>query len=134
MLVQEYLAEIESAGEWSFVYIEGAFSHAVLKRPATGDFRVQTENGGSHTPARAAPDLVRQADRVVAAIDSPWLYARVDAIETGGRLLLMELEVVEPSLFLDAAPDAARRFAGAIARAAGGRVDAPAPAAAGERR
>jgi glutathione synthase/RimK-type ligase-like ATP-grasp enzyme len=100
------------------VYIGGAFSHAVRKRPASGDFRVQTELGGTYAAARADASLVRQADRVVAAIDSPWLYARVDGVESGGRLLLMELEVVEPSLFLDAAPDAARRFADAIDGAA----------------
>ena len=118
ILVQEYLPEIESGGEWSLVYIDGAFSHAVRKRPASGDFRVQTELGGTFAAARAEPALVRQADRVLAAIDSPWLYARVDGVDVEGRLLLMELEVVEPSLFLDAAPDAARRFAAAIGRAA----------------
>jgi glutathione synthase/RimK-type ligase-like ATP-grasp enzyme len=114
VLVQEYRPEIESGGEWSLVYIGGAFSHAVRKRPASGDFRVQTELGGTYAAARADAPLVRQADRVLAAVDSPWLYARVDGVEADGRLLLMELEVVEPSLFLDAAPDAARRFAAAI--------------------
>jgi glutathione synthase/RimK-type ligase-like ATP-grasp enzyme len=118
ILVQQYLPEIESGGEWSLVYIDGAFSHAVRKRPASGDFRVQTELGGTFAAARPDPALVRQADRILAAIDSPWLYARVDGVAAEDRLLLMELEVVEPSLFLDAAPDAVRRFAAAIDRAA----------------
>jgi hypothetical protein len=126
ILVQEYRPEIESGGEWSLVYIGGAFSHAVRKRPASGDFRVQTELGGTYAAARADASLVRQADRVVAAVDSPWLYARVDGVESEGRLLLMELEVVEPSLFLDAAPDAVRRFAAAIDGAAREGLDAAA--------
>jgi hypothetical protein len=126
VLVQEYRPEIESGGEWSLVYIGGAFSHAVRKRPASGDFRVQTELGGTYAAARADASLVRQADRVLAAVDSPWLYARVDGVEADGRLLLMELEVVEPSLFLDAAPDAVRRFAAAIDGAAREGLDAAA--------
>ena len=116
LLVQEYLPEIESTGEWSLVYIDGLYSHAVRKLPASGDFRVQTELGGSvraEDPERA---LLREADRVVGAVDSPWIYARVDGVESRGEFRLMELEVVEPSLFLDAAPDAARRFAAAIDR------------------
>ena len=127
-LVQRYLGEIEGQGEWSLVYIDGSFSHAVRKIPAAGDFRVQTEFGGRAEPVRPDPALVRQADRVIAAIDSPWLYARVDGVESEGRLLLLELELVEPSLFLSAAPDAARRFAAAIARALDGERIAPAEA------
>jgi glutathione synthase/RimK-type ligase-like ATP-grasp enzyme len=119
-LVQEYLPEIETEGEWSLVYIGGSFSHAIRKLPASGDFRVQSEFGGRVETGRPDPGLLREADRVIAAIDSPWLYARVDGIESKGRLRLMELELVEPSLFLSAAPDAARRFASAIARALDG--------------
>ena len=113
-LVQEYLPEIESGGEWSFVHLGGEFSHAVRKRPIRGDFRVQEQFGGRAEAELPAPDLVRQAGRAIAAIDSPWLYARVDAVERAGLLMLMELELVEPSLFLSSAPDAARRFADAI--------------------
>jgi glutathione synthase/RimK-type ligase-like ATP-grasp enzyme len=115
-LVQQYLPEIETRGEWSLVYLDGSFSHAVRKLPASGDFRVQTEFGGRAETARPDPGLVLEADRVIAAIDSPWLYARVDGVESAGGLRLMELELVEPSLFLSAAPDAARRFAAAIGR------------------
>jgi len=115
-LVQEYLPEIETRGEWSFVYLDGTFSHAVRKVPASGDFRVQTEFGGRAESGRPDSGLLLDADKAIAAIDSPWLYARVDGVESAGRLRLMELELVEPSLFLSAAPDAARRFAAAIGR------------------
>ena len=119
LLVQEYLPEIETSGEWSLVYIDGAFSHAVRKLPASGDFRVQTELGGTFRAAPPERAVLREADRVVGAVDSPWIYARVDGVESGGQFRLMELELVEPSLFLDAAPDAARRFAAAIDRVSG---------------
>ncbi|HKB69770.1 MAG TPA: hypothetical protein VKH46_02940 [Thermoanaerobaculia bacterium] len=117
-LVQRYLPEIETAGEWSFVFIDGAFSHAVRKRPARGDFRVQEHLGGMVDPGPAPRALVADARRALGAVDFPWLYARVDAIESSGRLLVMELEMFEPSLFLSFAPDAGRRLAAAIARAA----------------
>ena len=116
-LVQEYLPEIESDGELSLVYIDGAFSHAVRKVPAPGDFRVQEEFGGRAEPiASVDPAVRREADRCVAAVEYPWLYARVDGVVSDGRFRLMELEMVEPSLYLSASPDAARRLALAIVR------------------
>jgi glutathione synthase/RimK-type ligase-like ATP-grasp enzyme len=115
-LFQEYQPEIESDGEWSFVFLGGELSHAVRKRPAPGDFRVQEQFGGSAEAETPAGELVRQAQGAVAAIDSPWLYARVDAVETSRGLMLMELELVEPSLFFSLSPggSAAARFAGEI--------------------
>ncbi len=113
-LVQEYLPEIESDGEWSFVYLGGEFSHAVRKRPTPGDFRVQEQFGGTAETGRPDAELVRRAQAAVAAIDLPWLYARVDAVETSRGLLLMELELVEPTLYLASDRDAVRRFADAI--------------------
>lgn len=116
-LVQKYVAEIESAGELSLVYIDGEFSHAVRKIPARGDFRVQEEFGGRAEPAAAIdPAIRRDADACVAAVEHPWLYARVDGVVSDGRFRLMELEMVEPTLYLSHSPDAARRFALAIDR------------------
>jgi glutathione synthase/RimK-type ligase-like ATP-grasp enzyme len=113
-LVQPFLAEIRTAGEWSLIFLGREYSHAVLKRPAAGDFRVQTELGGSADPAVPPPALVEQARRVVATIPGPWLYARVDGVESGGVFTLMELELTEPSLFLAADEGAPARFAAAI--------------------
>jgi len=115
-LVQKYLPEIETEGEWSFVFLDGSFSHAVRKRPATGDFRVQSEFGGTAGLESPSPRLLLSARRAIEAVDSPWLYARVDGVESEGRFLLMELELVEPSLFLSENPIAARHFASGIAR------------------
>jgi hypothetical protein len=116
LLVQPFLEQIAAEGEWSFIFYGRAFSHAVLKRPATGDFRVQERFGGSAALARPPADLVEQAAAMLAATEGDLLYARVDAVRDGDRLLLVELEVLEPSLFLEQDASAARRLAGEIER------------------
>lgn len=117
LLVQPFVREVAESGEWSLVFFGGRFSHAVLKRPRAGDFRVQAEHGGEHRLLPADPGLVREAEAVLAAAPPGWLYARVDGCVVGGRLCLMELELLEPMLFLEAEPLAAERFADALVAA-----------------
>ncbi|HEX7833474.1 MAG TPA: hypothetical protein VF787_27735 [Thermoanaerobaculia bacterium] len=114
-LVQPFVEEITTKGEWSLIFFGKEFSHAVLKRPRAGDFRVQNDFGGSSVAMTPPPALIDDAHALLASIDAPLLYARVDGVERDGRLLLMELELTEPSLFLDRDPGAPRRFANAIA-------------------
>jgi glutathione synthase/RimK-type ligase-like ATP-grasp enzyme len=113
VLVQPYLSAVEQ-GEWSLCFFGGAYSHAVLKRPRPGDFRVQPELGGEVLPARPHPRVVAEALAIVALLPAPWLYARVDACEVEGVPVLMELELIEPTLFFHADPAAAARFAEAL--------------------
>jgi glutathione synthase/RimK-type ligase-like ATP-grasp enzyme len=117
-LIQQFIPEIETHGEISFIYIDGAYSHAVLKRPAKGDFRVQKEHGGSAKLFHPDSALLDQANKTAATVaqvrDS--LYCRIDAIARDGKLVLMELELIEPELFLGLAEGAAERFAEAIVR------------------
>lgn len=117
-LVQPYLPEIESAGEWSLVFIDGEFSHAVVKRPAAGDYRVQEEFGGTAEPSDPPAAVLAGAAAALDALDPRTrpVYARVDGILVNGRFLLMELELIEPYLFLQAEPTAPRRLATAVAR------------------
>jgi glutathione synthase/RimK-type ligase-like ATP-grasp enzyme len=116
LLVQPFADEIVTTGEWSIVFFDGQYSHAVLKKPASGDFRVQEELGG-HAEARdPSPAIVEQARRVLRHAAGPLLYARVDGIEREGRFVLMELEINEPFLFIGTSTEAAARFADAIAR------------------
>jgi len=125
VLVQPFAPSVAEIGETSLVYLGGRFSHAVTKRPAAGDFRVQEELGGSSRAADAPAALVAWGEGVLdaagALCDVPVAeitYARVDVLaEAAPRL--MELELVEPSLFLRHAPDAAERFADAIVAALG---------------
>ncbi len=114
VLVQEFVPEVVGTGELSLVYLSGGFSHAVCKRTGPDDFRVQHQYGGSAVPVTATDMVLGGAARALAAVPGPWLYARVDGVERDGRLVVMELEVIEPELFLVSSDDAARRFATAI--------------------
>ena len=114
-MVQPLVEEIRSEGEWSLLFFAGDFSHAVLKRPAAGDFRVQTAHGGREEAAAPPPDLVAFARQALAPVAGPWLYARVDICRHAGAWALMELEMLEPSLFLSEDAAAPARFARAVA-------------------
>lgn len=109
-IVQPYLPEVES-GEVSLVYFGGALSHAVRKVPASGDFRVHAEYGGSIVPHVATDAERAVAAAVLRAAPRPTTYARIDLVTTADGPLLMEAELIEPELFLPYADGAPGRFA-----------------------
>jgi glutathione synthase/RimK-type ligase-like ATP-grasp enzyme len=117
VLIQPLVDEIESEGEWSLIFLDGRFSHAVIKRPRSGDFRVQKEHGGTVEPIAPPASLIADAERALGATvpagEVP-LYARVDGCAVDGTLMLMELEVLEPELFLRTDPAAGDRLAAAL--------------------
>src|SRR5205807_8439034 len=86
VMVQPLLSEVGDAGEWSLVFLDRGFSHAVLKRPASGDYRVQWEFGGSAVCAPAARRLIADAERVISSVPGEAPCARVDCVELEGRL------------------------------------------------
>ena len=108
VLVQPFLEEIRTRGEWSLVFIDGAFTHAVLKHPAATDFRVQPRLGGRAAAARPPAPVLRAAEKVLAALPLAPLYARVDGIEAGAGFRVMEVELNEPGLFFTYAPPRGR--------------------------
>ena len=110
-IIQEFMPEITTEGEYSFIFLEGRYSHTVLKRPTEGDFRVQEELGGTVSPITPSPTLLQQAEAVLHLLDPTPLYARVDGIRRGTSLVVMELELIEPSLYLLQSRDAAAQFA-----------------------
>lgn len=118
MMVQAFQPSI-AAGEWSIILFGGEFSHAVIKTPAEGEFRVQPHLGGTDrhgVPPHGAIELARAA---LGAAPAPALYARVDMIAAeSGALQIMELELIEPALFLHHAPDKGAAFASAVRAAA----------------
>jgi glutathione synthase/RimK-type ligase-like ATP-grasp enzyme len=114
MMVQPYVAGIEADGELSLMFLGGEFSHAVRKRPGSGDFRVQHEFGGTVEAVEAGAELVAEAATIVARAPGSCVYARVDGCVVEGRLLLMELELIEPALFLGLGEGSAERLAAAI--------------------
>jgi len=113
LLVQEMVMGIER-GELAGVFFDGVLSHGLLRRPAPGDFRANSRFGGTMEAATLDPAIVREMASVLARLPTPPLYARVDGVATGGRFVLMELEVNEPGLGLDLVDGAAGRFAEAI--------------------
>jgi glutathione synthase/RimK-type ligase-like ATP-grasp enzyme len=123
VLLQARVPEVEERGEWSFVFFDRQYSHGVLKRAAPGEFRVHIEWGGTVESATPAEALVRDAGKLVNGLDLPVPYARVDGTEVDGRLMLMELELIEPELFLDHHPEAASRLASAVLRHLTGRAE-----------
>lgn len=118
VLVQPYLHRIETSGEISVLWVDGAVTHAVRKRPQAGDFRVQEEFGGSEEPVPIDPGLARAADDALAHVGPGCRYARIDLVEgPAGERWLIELELVEPQLFLRHSADATARLADAVAGA-----------------
>ncbi|MEH6792198.1 ATP-grasp domain-containing protein [Parasphingorhabdus sp.] len=117
ILIQPFQPAIAQEGEYSLFYFAGTFSHAILKRPADGDFRVQEFLGGSESGTdcpEGAQDLAvvaREAAEQILGTDT-LLYARIDMLrDAAGRFRLMELELIEPSLFFGHAGDGGALFA-----------------------
>ena len=119
MMIQPFVPSIASEGEYALILFDGAHSHTVVKRPKSGDFRVQEHLGGVTLPATAPPGAVELAQRALEAAPAPATYARVDVVHgPGGQLQIMELELIEPALFLEHAPDDGAAFARAVIGAA----------------
>jgi glutathione synthase/RimK-type ligase-like ATP-grasp enzyme len=116
MIVQPLVEEIAKTGEFSLMLFDGEYSHAVVKRPKAGDFRVQEYHGGVTLPCAVAPaGAIELAQAALAAAPAPAAYARVDIVPDGsGVLMIMELELIEPSLFLEHAPNAGASFSRSI--------------------
>jgi glutathione synthase/RimK-type ligase-like ATP-grasp enzyme len=115
LLVQEFLPEIAD-GELSLIYFDGRFSHAVRKRPPSGEFRVNSRFGATRALEIPPPGLVRQAAQALQALPELPLYARVDGVVRDGVLIVIEVEVLEPGLFMDFHPPSAELFADATVR------------------
>ena len=114
-MIQPFLPDLATAGELSLLFFGGRLSHAVLKTAAPGDFRIQSQFGGRYAAVAHPPvEALALADRVLAAIEEPLLYARIDMVEHAGQWLLMEAELIEPDFYLSEAPDRGLLFAEAV--------------------
>ncbi|MEM9557142.1 MAG: hypothetical protein AAGC60_22985 [Acidobacteriota bacterium] len=113
-MVQPFIPSVVAHGELSLFYFDGGFSHAVLKTPATGDFRVQEEHGGRIRAVRPDAAARAVAARALEALDGSTLYARIDLVQPPGdpaAWAVMELELIEPSLYFPYDEGSAERFA-----------------------
>lgn len=124
-MLQPFLTQIQQDGEYSFLFVDGEFSHALRKRAAAGDYRVQSIYGGTEEPLEPSPADIATARSVVDAVPQGVpLYARIDMVRgPDGKLLLMEAEMIEPYLY----PEQGPRLGAMVAEAVGRRLDALAP-------
>ena len=115
VLVQEFLPEI-AEGELSMVYFDGVFSHAIRKRPPEGEFRSNSRYGPTRAAETPAGEVAEQGAAALRVLPEMPLYARVDGVVRDGALIVIEVEVLEPALFMEFDPPSAERFAEATLR------------------
>lgn len=114
LLVQPFMPEIQEMGEISLVFFNAKFSHAILKKPKQGDFRIQSQFGGQYQAFSPDASLVATAENIVKTFSNDLLYARVDGILKNGKFLLMELELIEPDLYFDYHSESKNNFLSAL--------------------
>ena len=115
MMVQPFLPSVASEGEYSLMLFGGRFSHAIVKRPKSGDYRVQPHLGGTEQPCPPPDGAIELAQAALAAAPATALYARVDMVrDQTGQLAIIELELIEPALWLQHAPDGGASFGSAV--------------------
>jgi glutathione synthase/RimK-type ligase-like ATP-grasp enzyme len=120
MMVQPFLPKIVEEGEISFIFVDGDFSHALIKRAAKGDYRIQSTYGGTEEAITPSTEDLSDAKTILGALDVPPLYARVDMLRgDDGGLLLMEMELIEPYLYPIEGPELGGRMAAAIKKRLG---------------
>lgn len=114
-MVQPFIQNIIDEGEYSLFFFNGKFSHSVLKKPKEKDFRVQEEHGGDIQPITAPVEIVLVAENIIKKLFTIPLYGRVDLVRTkNNEFALMELELIEPSLYLNKDEKSPFRFAKAF--------------------
>jgi len=114
LMVQPFVPAIIEEGEYSLFYFAGEYSHCILKTPKSGDFRVQEEHGGLLQSITPCQDLFTAANKALQTIPEKVLYARIDLVKHENVYQLMEIELIEPSLYFNLDKQAAFRFAQAF--------------------
>jgi glutathione synthase/RimK-type ligase-like ATP-grasp enzyme len=118
-MIQPFLPAIQTEGELSFIFIDGALSHALIKRATDGDYRIQSLYGGTETPLEPSPADRAAAAGIMAALPfaEPPLYARIDMVRLDdGRLAVIEAELIEPYLYPEQGPEFGTLLAEGIMR------------------
>jgi glutathione synthase/RimK-type ligase-like ATP-grasp enzyme len=114
LLLQEFMPQIKTLGETSFIFFNKKFSHAVNKIPTKGEFRIQVQFGGKYQLIEPSEILIQKAQKIVNTFSKDLLYARVDGIIIENELYLMEIECLEPDLYFSLAEDSINKFVNSI--------------------
>jgi glutathione synthase/RimK-type ligase-like ATP-grasp enzyme len=109
-LIQPFIEDVVSEGEWSFIYFNRQLSHVLLKQPAPNDYRVQGIYGGTIRPAQPEPRDLAQAEAVMAKLPFDILYARLDFVRVNGYLSIIEVELIEPIFSFNLVPESTQRL------------------------
>lgn len=113
--IQPFVKSVQTTGEYSLFFFDGEYSHTILKTPKSGDFRTQEEHGSNIQSVGCDDDLYVAAEALIRSIDTPLAYARVDLVRDDYlKPRLMELELIEPSLYFRTDPSSPKRFAKAM--------------------
>jgi glutathione synthase/RimK-type ligase-like ATP-grasp enzyme len=110
-MIQPFIKSIIEEGEYSLFYFDGHYSHTICKQPAKGDFRVQEEHGGELSAIKPSSAMLDLAQQTIAALPTKALYARVDMVNCNHSLVIIEVELIEPSLYFNMDDKSAERFA-----------------------
>jgi glutathione synthase/RimK-type ligase-like ATP-grasp enzyme len=114
-MVQPFMPRILDEGEYSLFYFNGEYSHAILKVPAAGEFRSQEERGAEIRSVTPESLLRSRVEQAMATLHPAPLYARIDLVRDAmDDFRVMELELIEPSMYLRTEAGAPARFAQAI--------------------
>ena len=113
-MVQPFMQAIVDEGEYSLFYFAGHYSHSILKMPKVDDFRVQEEHGAQLKLIEPTEEMLTTARHTLASLPADALYARIDLIRHDGEFAVMEVELIEPSLYFNMDPQSPRRFADAF--------------------
>lgn len=114
LLLQEFMPQIQTLGETSFIFFNKKFSHAVNKKPVEGEFRIQSQFGGKYKLVQPEQELVNKAQKIVNTFQGDLLYARVDGIVIENELHLMEVECIEPDLYFNLSENSQTKFVTAL--------------------
>jgi glutathione synthase/RimK-type ligase-like ATP-grasp enzyme len=115
-MIQPFQPAIQSEGEYSFIFIDGEFSHCTLKCAAAGDYRIQSLYGGTELKVDPTAQDRASAAKIVDILPLPTpLYARIDMVRGADcKLQLMEAELIEPYLYPEQGPELGPRMAAGI--------------------
>ena len=113
-MLQPFLTSIVDEGEYSLFYFAGHYSHSILKQPGAGDFRVQEEHGGQLKSIQPCEEMLTTARHCLAALPADVLYARVDLVRYEDEFAVIEIELIEPSLYFNMDAESPQRFVDAF--------------------
>lgn len=116
-LIQPFIENVLTEGEWSYIFFNGQLSHVLLKKPAPGDYRVQGIYGGTIQVAEPSIEDRLQAEAVMANLPFDLIYARLDFVRVSGSLSVIEIELIEPIFSFNLVPESIARLVDTVSAA-----------------